>query len=147
MVVIGVICYFVFTPSSDEVGFPRSAMAEATPVAAVGDQEQVRVILFTGTQWCGACKHLERTVVGTEGWRDFASREINFQVHDIPADRASAPQATKDLIAKYGIRAYPTMVVVDREGTKISAQEGSGAPLENYKHWIREHSPLMAERS
>ncbi|MBL9153741.1 MAG: thioredoxin family protein [Verrucomicrobiales bacterium] len=123
-----------------EVDFPMIQINQVTPTSLQPENKKIRVVLFTGTEWCGACQHLDSTVIGTAAWQDFAKKELRFRVVDIPADRSKASQSDLRLAQQFGVRGYPTMVVMDAQNEELSRQVGSGAPVENYKAWIRKHS-------
>lgn len=115
-------------------------ISEPTPVQTVTADQRIRVVLFTGTEWCPACRHLDSTVIATPAWQEFADGELDFQKIDVPADRSRVTEADRALISRHGVRSYPTMVVLDRSGKELSRQVGSGPPVENYKDWIRRQS-------
>lgn len=143
LIAVAVVCYQVFGPAQGgKIDFPNLVISTPTPVKTTPPAEKVRVILFTGTQWCPACKHLDSSVIADPAWREFAAREIRFLSIDIPADRSAAKPNDLTMVSTYGVRAYPTMVVVDAAGKELSRQVGSGAPVENYKEWIRRHAPF-----
>ncbi len=138
LVVLGIHLYV--KRESGKESMSRFVISEATPVRTASSDQRIRVILFTGTEWCPACVHLESSVIGTPAWQEFARAELAFQKVDVPADRNRVTEADRALISRYGVRSYPTMVVLDRAGKELSRQAGSGPPVENYKDWIRRHS-------
>lgn len=143
IIVIAVVCYQILKPGQGgKVEFPNLVISTPTPVKATPPAEKIRVILFTGTQWCPACRHLDSSVIADPAWREFAAQEIRFLSVDIPADRSAAKPNDLTMVNTYGVRAYPTMVVLDAAGKELSRQVGSGAPVENYKERIRRHAPF-----
>lgn len=126
--------------SGDAVTFPQTVLSEATPAEAVPADRRIRVLLFTGTGWCGACQHLDRSVVATPAWKEFSEKEIRFRSVDLPADRSKAPPADLSLAKRFRVTGYPTMIVLDGKSEELSRQVGSGPPVENYKAWIRQHA-------
>jgi thioredoxin-related protein len=137
---IGFLIYlFVSRGSGGKESMSNYVISEKTPVENVSGNQRVRVILFTGTEWCPACTHLDSSVIATKDWLDFQRAEIAFQKVDVPADRSRLKSTDQSLIAKYGVSGYPTMLVLDAKGKELSRQVGSGAPVENYKDWIRRH--------
>jgi thioredoxin-related protein len=128
-----------FRGSGGSESMSRFVISEPTPVQNVPGNQRVRVILFTGTEWCPACTQLDSSVIATKAWQEFQRAEISFQKVDVPADRSRLKESDQSLIAKYGVSGYPTMVVLDARGKELSRQVGSGAPVENYKDWIRRH--------
>jgi thioredoxin-related protein len=77
--------------------------------------------------------------MATKEWQAFERGEIAFTKIDVPADRSRLKSGDRTLISRYSVRSYPTMVVIDAKGKELSRQVGSGAPVENYKDWIRRH--------
>jgi thiol-disulfide isomerase/thioredoxin len=139
--ILGVVYLLFFRGATGgKLEMSQTVKSVATPARQVPAADRIRVILFTGTEWCPACVHLESTVVSTTAWQEFARSEITFRKIDVPADRSRLTGSDRAAIAKYGVRGYPTMVVTDASGKELSRQVGSGAPVENYKDWIRRHS-------
>ncbi len=132
--------YFYWGRNGGKESMSHFVISEATPVQQMPAAKRIRVILFTGTEWCGACQNLESSVMSTKAWQEFASGEISFQKVDVPADRSRLKESDQALISRYGVSGYPTMVVLDRTGKELSRQVGSGPPVENYKDWIRRHA-------
>jgi thiol:disulfide interchange protein len=140
LALLGLAAYFFKNRSGGgKVDFPMTAMSATTQVKAVEESKKVRVLLFTGTEWCPACKTLESQVIATPAWKEFASREIQFRVFNFPADRSKVSAAMQRMAQQYGVRAFPTMLVIGPDHQEISRQVGSGPPVENYKAWIRSH--------
>jgi thioredoxin-related protein len=143
LLIIGLVIFGIYLSVKREGGkeaMSRFVISEATSVRTVSADQRIRVILFTGTEWCPACTQLESSVIATPAWQEFARGELDFQKVDVPVDRSRVTEADRALISRYGVRGYPTMVVVDRGGKELSRQVGSGPPVENYKDWIRRHS-------
>jgi len=130
---------FLRGQSGGKVDFPTRLVSGSTPVETLPAEKKIRVLLFTGTEWCPACVHLDGSVIATPAWKEFASREIQFRAVNIPADRSKAPESDLRLARQYNVRGYPTMLVLNAENDELSRQVGSGAPVENYKAWIRQH--------
>lgn len=138
--IIGLIVYALFfRGSGGKEAMSRFVISDPTPVQSVAPNKRVRVILFTGTEWCPACSHLDSSVIATKEWQDFEHSEIMFRKIDVPSDRSRLKDSDQTLISRYGVSGYPTMVVLDTKGKELSRQVGSGAPVENYKDWIRRH--------
>lgn len=122
--------------------FPRQVISRSTPVQTVPKDQRLRVVLFTGTEWCGACQHLDQSVIATPAWKEFAAKEIQFRAFDFAADRSKVPAAYQKMAQQYNVRGFPTMVVIDENNELLSRQVGSGPPVENWKAWIRGHASL-----
>ena len=131
---------FIRSGSDASVSFPMTRISGTTPVKELPMAKKIRVFLFTGTEWCPACKHLDGNVIEKEEWKDFAKKELVFRAVDIPADRSAAVESDLRLVRQFEIKSFPTMVVLDAQYKELSRQVGSGPPVENYKAWIRQHA-------
>lgn len=140
LLLLGGTIYFTFRGGSGSASFPMVRMTEATPVRDVPRAERQKVILFTGTSWCGACRQLDQSVISKPAWKEFADREISFTVYDISSNPSATPENVARQMQRYNIRSFPTMVIVNDRFEKVDEMVGSGPPVENYKHWIRQHS-------
>jgi len=139
--------YFGYTrfSGSGSVKFPMKVISNSAPAESVPKGEQIAVILFTGTEWCPACVNLDKTVIKTDQWQEFARKEIKFRSFDFPADSSLVPPEIADLAKNYDVTGFPTMLVLDRNHEVLGRQVGSGPPVENYKEWIRDHKELFAK--
>ncbi|MBQ7721797.1 MAG: thioredoxin family protein [Kiritimatiellae bacterium] len=91
-----------------------AAKAESAPL----------LINFTGSDWCGWCKLMDRKVFSTKQWKEWAPGHIFLAFIDFPQNGKLVPKkyvARNDKLAKeYGIRGYPTYIVIDAAtSTKI----------------------------
>lgn len=95
--------------------------------------------LFTGSDWCIWCKRLEGEVLSQKA---FSSEIVKSYVPvyiDYPSDRSlvSAKTAAQNekLSAKYPIRGYPTVLILDAKG-EVLAQTGyqRGGPVKYLEH-------------
>ena len=137
------VCYLTFNRGSgSDVAFPKIIISTPTEVKNTPTEDRIRVLLFTGTEWCPACMQLESSVISTPAWKEFAAGEIRFLAVNIPADQSKAKSKDLAMLRTYGVQAFPTMLVLDAKGDELSRQVGSGAPVENYKEWIRRHASL-----
>ena len=93
---------------------------------------------FSGSDWCGWCIKLDREVLSKPEFMDYAKENLVLLNLDFPArkkqDQAIADQ-NKALAAKYGIRGYPTVLVLDATG-KVVAKTGyqPGGPAAYVEH-------------
>lgn len=96
------------------------------------------VIVFTGSDWCGWCKKLEREVFDTTEFSSLAGSSFVFLKVDFPM-KTQLPQQQRDhndqLKRKFGVRGFPTVVILDEKGQKITTtgyQEGGGRKYAQY---------------
>jgi protein disulfide-isomerase len=84
--------------------------------------ENKKILLdFTGSDWCGWCKKLDKEVFSQQAWKDYAAKHLVLVEVDFPRS-FQLPEATKkqndELAKKFSIRGYPTIVITSASGTK-----------------------------
>ena len=94
---------------------------------AVARRER-KVILanFTGSDWCPWCIRLHDEVFIRKPFLDYAVRHLVLLTVDFPRKIWQTPEqkrANADLARRYGIRGYPTILLLDPDG-RVIAQTG-----------------------
>jgi thioredoxin-related protein len=82
---------------------------------------------FTGSDWCPPCKALHKNVLTSKEFIDFAKDNLVLVTVDFPNFKSLPPEQQKSndaLAEKFGIRVFPTVVVLDANGKKIEVEEG-----------------------
>lgn len=84
------------------------------------------LIDFTGSDWCGWCKLLDREVFSKPQFKEYASKNLVLVEVDFPKMKP-VPDATRmeniRLAQRYQIQGFPTVVVVRADG-QVLAQLG-----------------------
>jgi thioredoxin-related protein len=123
------------------LGIAGSALAaEATwltdmsKAQELAKQEKKMVLLdFTGSDWCPPCKQLHKNVLTAKEFVDYAESNLVLVLVDFPISKPLPPEQQKrneELRKRFGVDAYPTIVVLDENGKQLSFQagyEGAGA--------------------
>ena len=94
--------------------------------------------LFTGSDWCIWCKRLEGEVLSKEPFLKFAGRKMILFKADFPnkiQQDDNLKSQNQNLAKKYGIRGYPTVLLLDKKG-EIIGKTGykQGGPDKYVKH-------------
>jgi len=101
-----------FTDNLDEA--LKSAKANKRYVVAV----------FSGSDWCGWCKKLEKEILSTEEFRKGAAGKYELVYIDNPRNKDLLSEHGKEnnrkLTSKYEVRGFPTVLVLDAEGKKVA---------------------------
>ena len=78
---------------------------------------------FSGSDWCGWCKKLDKEVFDTEQFRSLATNEYVLLMVDSPQDEgllsAKAKKQNPKLVEKYKVRGFPTVLVLDAKGEVV----------------------------
>ena len=81
------------------------------------------LLKFTGSDWCGWCKLMEKNVFSTEDFAKWADGRVVLVTLDFPHASGIVPDEYKDrnakLAATHGIRGFPTYVVKDAEEKEL----------------------------
>lgn len=80
------------------------------------------LLLFTGSDWCPNCLRLEKTVLGTEKFEDFAHDHLIILRADFPQRKkldADLLAQNENLAEKYNPKGlFPTLVLFNPKGDK-----------------------------
>lgn len=117
---------------------PQFPLAEALPVKPGwltnydrGQQEakannKLVLLDFTGSDWCGWCKLLDREIFSKSQFKEYATKNLVLIELDFPRMK-SVPPATKAqnerLFMQYRIQGLPTIIVLNGDG-KVVAELG-----------------------
>ena len=121
---------------------PAAASAEktSTPAGWTDDFEAAKkqasqegkdlFVVFSGSDWCGWCVRLEEEVFSKNGFTEKISETFVPVFIDSPQDKsrlsALAKKQNPELVDRYRIQGYPTVLLLDAEGD-VFAQTGYAA--------------------
>jgi len=84
---------------------------------------------FTGSDWCGWCKLMDRLVFSQKEWKSWAKDKVVLVFIDFPRDESQVPKKyrsrNRKLQEQYGVRGYPTYIVLSPDGTKVLGRLGA----------------------
>lgn len=85
------------------------------------------LLRFTGSDWCGYCQEMDKYVLNTPTFRDYAAKNLVFVEVDMPQHK-SQPQELKDqnmrLVTKYDVHGFPTIIVLSSDEKTLGKMEG-----------------------
>lgn len=85
------------------------------------------LILFTGSDWCGFCIRLHDDVLLKKDFQKLLKKKIVAVYIDFPRNKSMTKEAKKynmELAQKYGVRGFPTTVILDKKGKEIGKLPG-----------------------
>ena len=81
------------------------------------------VVDFSGSDWCGWCKRLDKEVFATDAFRKAAAEKYVLLMVDSPNDQSllteKAAKENPELVEKFRVRGFPTVVVLDPKGEEV----------------------------
>jgi thiol-disulfide isomerase/thioredoxin len=127
------------------LGYQTTARAErpATEGAKVGEwtmdfdaakklakEKNLPILMnFTGSDWCGWCKLMDKSVFATDAWKTYATQNVVTVYIDFPRDKKLVPEKfvdrNKELSKKFSVRGYPTYILLASDGEKQIGQLGA----------------------
>jgi thioredoxin-related protein len=95
-------------------------------LAAAEETGRPILTVFTGSDWCQHCRTLERNVLETDTFRDWAEERVVLLMIDLPQEGITLDErkARSRVCIKYGIRSFPSVVLVAPDGAAIATQSG-----------------------
>lgn len=82
---------------------------------------------FTGSDWCPPCKALHDKVFTSKEFEGYATTNLVLVVVDFPQAKPQTEElkkANQELHDKYKVEGFPTVIVLDSDGSQISKQLG-----------------------
>jgi thioredoxin-related protein len=95
-------------------------------LAAAEETGRPILTVFTGSDWCQHCRTLERNVLETDTFRAWAEDRVVLLMIDLPQEGITLDErkARSRVCIKYGIRSFPSVVLVAPDGAAIATQSG-----------------------
>lgn len=114
---------------------PRGWETDIEAALKKADAENKHILLlFTGSDWCGFCKKLEKEVLSRKEFQNIAPLKYVMVYFDFPSSKKISPEQMKiqkKWQKKFGVSGYPTTVILNNKGEKVKSIEGY-AGAENY---------------
>lgn len=97
--------------------------------AAMAEAEQSGrplLVLFTGSDWCPHCRTLEKNVLQTATFRDWAEGRMVLLMIDLPRQGISeAVRVERSKVCiQYGIRSFPAVLLLGPDGSRLAEKRG-----------------------
>jgi len=86
-------------------------------------EKKMVMLDFTGSDWCGWCIKLHKEVFSKPEFEEYAKKNLVLVEVDFPRGKQQTEElkkANQQLQKKYSIQGYPTLIVLNGEGTKIA---------------------------
>ncbi len=112
---------------------------EAARIKAASEKKPL-LLEFTGSDWCPPCMRLNEEVFSQEAFLDYAAEELVIVKLDFPRKKAQSAELKAQNISlrdQFGIRGYPTVLLLTAEGKLIDQtgyrRGGAAAYVEHLK--------------
>lgn len=88
------------------------------------------LINFTGSDWCGWCKLMDKGVFAKEAWTKYAAENVLLVTLDFPKDKTIVPEKyvarNEKLKDQFEVRGFPSYVILASDGETKIGQLGAG---------------------
>ena len=96
---------------------------------------------FSGSDWCGWCIKLDNEVFSQDAFKAYAKDNLVLFLADFPNSKpqpAEVKEQNEALAEKYGIRGFPTVLLLDAEGNVLNRTGYQRGGAEKYVEHIKE---------
>jgi protein disulfide-isomerase len=97
-------------------------------------------LLFEGSDWCGWCKKLNSEILQTPTFAKMMGNKMIFVSLDFPARTPLPPDQAahnEQLKQKYGVSGFPTVVILDSQGRRLTNMGYIPGGPKNYAEQIQ----------
>ncbi|AOW20275.1 thioredoxin family protein [Urechidicola croceus] len=110
---------------------------EAVKIAK--NEKKPILIFFTGSDWCGPCKMLMSDFFQSSKFKSIAAENFVLYEADFPKNTdLLTPQKRKKnyyLGGLYDVKSYPTIVIIDSDGTQLGRRKGYNLMRDSSYHF------------
>ncbi len=120
---------------------------EAAKKKAAAEKKAI-LMDFTGSDWCGPCMHLKSSVLDTPAFEAYAQDKFVLMEVDMPRNAKFDPELRRrneELGQKYGVQAFPTIMVLTADGQVAGGFLGGRSSLEEVTPLLDEALANLAE--
>jgi len=113
-------------------------------LAAAEETGKPVLAIFTGSDWCQHCRTLERNVLETTEFKQWAADRVILLMVDLPQEGISSEErkARSRVCIKYGVRSFPNSVLIAPDGSALASQAGyRGQETGTWLATFNQHTP------
>jgi len=99
------------------------------------------LVNFSGSDWCGWCIRLDKEVLSQPAFKEYAGENLVLFLADFPRlteQPEDLKQQNRELASRYGVRGFPTILLVDADGKKLAQTGYRRGGAEAYTEHIEE---------
>ena len=112
---LGFIAFSAFKSDATGISFEHLTWEETLKK---GETENKLIFIDAYTSWCGPCKYMASTTFQDQSVGDFFNK--NFVNAKFDMEKGEGPM----IASKYGVNAYPTLLIVDSKGVLVGRTMG-----------------------
>lgn len=141
---------FSFMSSVFAWAIPATETDFAVAAEKAKETQTPMLVEFTGSDWCPPCKHLRKTVLDTPEFEEFLAQKGWIYVElDFPRKPGAIPaetmKAREEIMMRYGVRGFPSMMLLDSSGNPYAVIVGPGKSPADYFDKLKKAEALKKE--
>lgn len=122
-------CAFADKPATSGAELGKWTMDYPAAIELAKTANKPVILNFTGSDWCGWCKLMDKNVFSQDAWKAYAKEAVVLVWLDFPRNKDLVPaeimEQNKKLAEQYGVQGYPTYVILNAAGNKIGELSAS----------------------
>ena len=122
-IILGVLFLFLLQLANAQVVMFEGSLQEALEKAK---KENKYVMVMGSATWCGPCKALYQIMITEKEAGDYFNEHFVIRKYYLDKDKSD------NIAKKYGISAYPTMVILNQKGEEINRILGSSRSAKEF---------------
>jgi protein disulfide-isomerase len=112
-------------------------------------ENKLLLVDFSGSDWCGWCKKLDKEVFAKPEFLEGAKKDFVLVMVDSPSDKKllseKAAEQNPKLVEKYDVHGFPTVLVMDADGTVLEKTGYRDGGPEKYLEHLAEIKKFSAK--
>jgi protein disulfide-isomerase len=149
--IVFILVFISFSLSAQELIW-HTSMTKATELAI--KEKKSLILFFTGSDWCGWCIRLQKEVLKTKDFENWAKDNAILVELDFPRNKQQTEeikQQNQNLLNTFGVRGFPTLWFVNPTIDKNNKVNLNGFGSQGYvaggpTKWLGEADKIMKNK-
>ena len=102
------------------------------------------LVLGTGSDWCGYCMRLEKSVLTDKEFQKFAKDSLVLVYADKPSRKKQSAEVAKnsqELLDKFKVDGFPTVILLSPDGAELGRKSGYGG--QSARKYVKELKGIL----
>ncbi|MDY0190970.1 MAG: thioredoxin family protein [Desulfuromonas sp.] len=135
------ITFLLLSPSLT-LALDSSWLEDLEQAKIIAQQNNKHIFIdFSGSDWCHWCVKMEKEILNTPEFRQFAAENLVLVSVDFPKRKkqsAQQKQRNEELARKYAVRGFPSVAILDSEGELVTMTGYRSGGATNYVEYLKQ---------
>ena len=123
---VGIFLLVVVLPAA--IFLPMVAQWKRAALKVAAEKNLALMLNFTGSDWCGWCKIMDKQVFAEAEWSAYAKKNVMLVTLDFPRDKSKVTknqaEYNREQAKAFAVRGYPTIILMDANGKELTKKVG-----------------------